>query len=251
MSAEKLAISERDFMRGMHRLRKIKEGLQAQAFTTFGMQSYLDRQEQEKLSLAMGFVGQWDEHRRFQMEFLKSKGVEPHHRFLEIGSGPLTLGTALILYLDANRYTGVDVRASVNNIAYSELSKHALAEKNPRLLTSTSFGADEVGDVAYDFILSFSVMFHLTDELVTQLFERVGKTLAPDGRYWANINRHEDESRWLEFPFQKREPAFYGELAGRNGLEMTELGTLKDLGFGLDTPEKSNVFLEFRHKTVS
>lgn len=238
-------------MRGMHRLRKIREGLQARAFSLLGLQSYLDRQEQEKLSHAMGFVGQWDEHRRFQMAFLKSKGVEPRHRFLEIGSGPLTLGSALIPYLDANRYTGVDVRASVNNIAYGELSKHELAAKNPRLLTSTSFGSDEVGDAVYDFILSFSVVFHLTDDLVERLFERVGATLALEGRYWANINRLEDESRWLEFPFQKRDPAFYGELAERHGLAMTELGTLEDLGFGLDAPEKNNVFLEFRHKATA
>ncbi len=127
-------------MIGMNRIRKLRARSQDRLFHVLGMQDVLDRQERAELAHAMGFEGQWDEHRRFQMEFLKSKGVEPHHKFLEIGSGPLTLGVPMIDYLDAGNYVGVDVRSSVNNIAYAQIAKNALAGKNPRLITSEHFG---------------------------------------------------------------------------------------------------------------
>jgi SAM-dependent methyltransferase len=148
-----------------------------------------------------------------------------------------------IEFLDPNGYTGIDVRAEVLDLAWSQIGKSRLASRNPRLLHSTSFGAAELGDGRFDFIWAFSVLFHLTDELVDALFAQVSRCLAPGGAFCANINVEHDEGAWLQFPFVKRDVDFYRRVAERNGMKLTDLGTLASLGFRLQSSEKSNVLL--------
>lgn len=209
------------------------------------LQHALDEAEQRVLEKHMGFRGQWDEHRRFQLEFAKSAGMRPTHSLLEFGCGPLTLGLPAIDYLDANRYTGVDVRPEVLDLAWGQIGKSRLGAKNPRLVCSKSFGADELGDQRFDFIWSFSVLFHLSDDLLDACMAQIARRLAPGGAYFANINAQQAESTWIQFPFVKRGVSFYREAAARHGLVLTELGTLQSLGFRLDGVEKVNILLKF------
>ena len=220
---------------------KVQDGL----FSLLAMDRVIDRRERNERIVAMGFAGQWDEHQRFQMDFLRRSGLRGSHRFLEIGFGPLTLAIPLIRELDAGGYTGVDVREGVANLAYRLLAKEGLAGKNPRLLVSDRVGAEALDDTTFDIIWSFSVLYHLNDALVAQWFGEVGRRLAPDGHYWANINITEEESQWLQFPFLRRTPEFYEELAFENGLRMQVLGSLADLGFRLPGAERHNLMLEF------
>ncbi len=228
----------------LSRPQRLKRAFQNAMFSAFNLREVIGREERAELVKAMGFDGQWDEHRRFQLAFLQEKGVESNHRFLEIGSGPLTLGIPLIEYLDKGKYVGIDVRDSVQNIAYREISKYKLSTKNPRLIVSGSFGAAELGEEQFDSIISFSVLYHLTDELVQNLFEQIARRISPSGRYWANINASVEESRWLEFPFVKRDVEFYHEIATAQGLQLKELGTLEQNGFRRAGLEKDNLLLE-------
>jgi 2-polyprenyl-3-methyl-5-hydroxy-6-metoxy-1,4-benzoquinol methylase len=207
------------------------------------VQKALDASERLVLEAHMGFHGQWDEHRRFQLEFAKSAGLRPDSSLLEIGCGPLTLGLPATTYLLANRYTGVDVRPEVLDLAWSQIGKAGLASKNPRLIHSTSFGAAELGEERFDFIWSFSVLYHLTDALITDWFAQVSRRLAPKGAYFANLNVEAPESTWLQFPFVRRSVDFYREAAARHGLTLRELGTLESLGFRLDATEKKNLMV--------
>lgn len=206
-------------------------------------------QEQHRVALvnSMGFEGQWDTHRTFQMDFLRKNGVTETSRFLEIGSGPLTLAIPLMQHLAPGHYTGVDVRESVTNLAYMEISRAGLSARNPRLIVAQDFGVAALGEETFDVIWSFSVLYHLRDDLVEDLFATVKKRLAPDGRYWANLNDQMSEGDWLEFPFQNRKVEFYEEIARKNGLTLTALGTIEALGFTGPGPEKTNVMFEVRH----
>ena len=211
------------------------------------VQEALDECERRVLEAHMGFRGQWEEHRRFQMEFAKSSGLRPESRLLEIGCGPLTLGLPVIAYLDANRYVGVDVRPNVLDLGWSQIGKAGLAPKNPRLIHSLSFGAEELGSERFDFIWSFSVLYHLTDALLNDCFAQIARRLVPGGGYFANLNVEQPESEWLQFPFVRRTVAFYREAAERHRLVLTELGTLQSLGFRLDSTEKTNVLVKIAH----
>ncbi len=149
--------------------------------------------------------------------------------------------------LEPGNYTGVDVRGSVINLAYNEISRAGLADRNPRLIVSDNFAVTALGDETFDMIWSFSVLYHLSDELVEEWFANVKKRLAPEGRYWANFNDGVDDSRWLEFPFLKRDVKFYEDLAEKNGLRLEVLGTIEDLGFKGQGVEKNNRMIEITH----
>lgn len=196
-----------------------------------------------ELELHMGFRGQWAEHRRFQFEQIKAAGLKPADRLLEIGCGPLTLGVPVIDYLDPGCYIGVDVRPEVLNLALQEIGKNGLAAKNPRLVLSTSFGANELGAVHFEFAWSFSVLYHLSDDLLHGLMAQMALRLAPGGQYFANINIDVDESRWLQFPFVRRPLTFYQAAAQQVGLVAEDMGTLQSLGFRLSAAEGANHLL--------
>ncbi len=158
------------------------------------------------------------------------------------------MGLPLIEYLNAGNYTGIDVRPEVLNLSWQQIGKAGLSSKNPRLLISQSFGAQELPeDAQADMIWSFSVLFHLTDELVDACFGQIARRLSHDGAYYGNINPVQDESTWLQFPFNKRDVPYYCGVAERHGLKVTELGTLKSLGFTLDAMEKANILLKIQH----
>lgn len=234
-------------MPGSRTVKKYTMKTQQFLYDALGMKRVEEETHRLARVVAMGFEGQWDDHRIFQMDFLRRNGLNGQTRFLEIGSGPLTLAIPIMQELDPGNYTGVDVRESVMNLAYKEIAREGLAGRNPRLIVSDNFAATVLGNETFDMIWSFSVLYHLSDELVEDWFANVRKRLAPKGRYWANFNDDMDESRWLEFPFVRRGVEFYEDLAERNGLRLRVLGTIGDLGFKGQGMEKNNRMIEVTH----
>lgn len=210
-----------------------------------GLQGMLDQAETRVLEQSMGFPGQWEEHRRFQFEFLCSNGLQPGSRLLEFGCGPLTLGIPAIEFLDSHRYVGIDVRPAALDLAYRQIGKHGLSGKNARLICSDQFGAEQLGDERFDFIWCFSVLYHLTDELVSRCLAEASRRLAPGGKFFANVNTEQGSSTWLEFPYLRRDLQFYLSLAAKHGLNAVALGRLQELGLRRTTLEKSDQLLRF------
>lgn len=225
---------------------KWKHAIRQRLFGWTNMQAMLDLDERHALEDSMGFRGQWDEHRRFQLAELKRRGLKPHNRMVEIGCGPLTAGIPVIEYLDAGKYVGVDVRESVLNLAWQQIGKAGLSGKNPRLIRSDDFGEGELGDATVDFMWSFSVFFHMTDAILDGCLASVSKRLAANGRCYANVMTDMDSSTWLQFPFLRRTIEDYRTIAARHGLTTTELGTIASLGFTLAGDESNNILLEFK-----
>lgn len=234
-------------MPGSRTMKKYAMRVQSSLYDAFDMRRVPEERHRLALATAMGFDGQWDNHRMFQMAFLRDNGLTGATRFLEIGSGPLTLAIPLMQELDPGNYTGVDVRENVTNLAYMEVSRAGLASRNPRLIVCDDFGQAALADETFDMIWSFSVLYHLNDALIELWFANVKKRLAPGGRYWANYNSEIDESRWLEFPFVKRNLNFYEDLARKNDLTLEEKGTLAELGLKGAGEERNNIMIEVRH----
>ena len=223
-----------------------KRNVQAWLFDAAGLQGLLDERERNALEDHMGFRGQWDEHRRFQIQELRNLGLKPSCSLLEIGCGPLTAGIPLIDYLGADRYVGVDVRSAVLDLSWQQVGKAGLSTKNPRLIRSNDFGVNELGDRKFDFVWSFSVLYHLSDEILDQLFCQVSQRLRPDGQFVANVMTDMENSTWLEFPFVRRTVDSYSAVAGKYGLKTVNLGTLAELGFRLPGEERNNPLLQFK-----
>ncbi len=215
-------------------------------FDKLRLREVIEARENRCLEDTMGFRGQFEEHRRFQIAFLKQQGLTPRHRLLEIGCGPLTAGIPIIDYLEPGNYVGVDVRSAVLDLSWNEVGKAKLSTKNPRLICSSSFASAELGDQRFDFILSFSVLYHLSDNILASYFDAVSKRLEPRGVCFANVNILSESSRWLEFPFVKRTIENYSELAASRGLETTSFGELGNIGFRLSGEERYNQMLSFQ-----
>ena len=206
----------------------------------------IDLREKHELEDSMGFRGQWDSHRQFQIDLLKRLGLTQSHYFLELGCGPLTAGVLVIEYLDTNRYTGVDIRSSVLNLSWREIGKANLSAKNPRLICSKSFGDETLlPNQKFDFVYSFSVLYHLSDEILDDYFAAVSRRLSNGGKCIANINVHLPSDKWLEFPFIKRSVETYRDFAANHGLSTENLGTTEELGFSGQGTEKHNPLLVF------
>jgi SAM-dependent methyltransferase len=216
-------------------------------FDKGNFQAMIDLREKHDLEDAMGFRGQFDNHRIFQIRMLKQQGLQPQHRFLELGCGPLTAAIPVIDYINAGNYFGVDIRSPVLDMGWREIGKHHLSSKNPHLICSNSFGDDELRpDEKFDFIFSFSVLYHLSDDILNAYFAAVARRLSATGICLANVNTTIPSDKWLEFPFLRRGLDDYAAVAAKHGLKTDNLGQIKDLGFRSTWGERENPLLRFR-----
>lgn len=215
-------------------------------FDLGGFHKLVETRERHQLEDSMGFRGQWDDHRNFQIELLKAQGLQPHHRLLELGCGPMTVGIPVIKYLNQNNYVGVDIRTSVLNLAWREVGKAGLSCKNPRLVCSEHFAELELGTATFDFVFSFSVLYHLSDEILDSYFAAAARRLNPAGKCLANVNTCVPSDRWLEFPFLRRPIETYRSMAMKHGLTAEDLGEIGAHGFAGSGIEKHNSLLIFR-----
>ena len=174
----------------------------------------------------------WRQKRRFQIEFLRSTGgLRPEHAFCDIGSGTLRGGIPVIDYLEPGHYWGLEVRPEVVEQARRELAENHLEHKRPSLLcVEDDLSKLELGK-KFDRIWAFSVLIHMTDEILSQCLSFVGRHLAPEGLFFANVNLAKAPNRtWGGFPVVWRELDFYQRVALSHRLQVRPLGTLRELG---------------------
>jgi len=57
--------------------------------------------------------GMWNEIGTLQFEYLKSKGLKPAHKLLDVGCGSLRGGVHFVSYLNSHNYYGFDLNASL------------------------------------------------------------------------------------------------------------------------------------------
>jgi len=223
--------------------RDVLNGLRVDDAFALWQRRVLNERELHALEDHMGFRGQFAEHRRFQIDELKKLGLEPSSTVLEIGCGPLTAGIPVISYLNPGCYVGVDVRSSVLDVAWQQIGKNSLACKNPLLIRSDQFGTELLGNRKFDFIWSFSVLYHLSDDILERLFASVANRLG--GMFVANVQIDMESSTWLEFPFLKRTFEEYCAIAAKHDLQTANLGTIEERGFMLAGEERTNLLLKF------
>jgi SAM-dependent methyltransferase len=172
----------------------------------------------------------WEMKRRYQIEFLRRFGLQPHHYLVDIGCGVLRGGVPIIDYLEAGHYYGIEARAYVLEEGRKELRESGLEHKKPNLIVA-EYLADVSLDRKFDYIWAFSVLIHLEDPILGQLMEFVAKHLGDDGVFYANVDTsNAPDAKWLEFPGVRRPLSFYAENCARSGLQMKDIGSLADFG---------------------
>ncbi len=200
---------------------------------------------------AVGPGAAWKGVRNFQIRFLLDSGLSPNHTLLDVGSGTLRGGIPIIAFLNRGNYWGVDVRSSVFPAARKELRKHRLVDKSPNLIECPGFVDLDLGR-KFDFIWGFSVIIHMTDEILEESLAFVARHLEDKAVFYANVNcSNREDGLWQGFPSVRRSFSFYEEVATAVGLRTEHIGKLvedKDYNIRIETslPPNGHEMLRFR-----
>ena len=178
----------------------------------------------------VGPIDLWEHKRIFQIQFLRLMGLDPSHRLLDLGCGTLRGGIPLIAHLHEGHYTGIEVRSQLISEAKKELHEEGLSHKKPLLLCCDNLDQVHLHH-KFDVIWSFSVLIHMDNDTLGRALSLVRRHLAPNGRFFANVNFGErPDGIWQGFPLVWRPLAFYDAAFRQHGLQLAELGALKLYG---------------------
>lgn len=102
----------------------------------------------------------WDLRGAFQLYLLREMGLEPRHRLLDAGCGPLRAGVHFIRYLDRGNYVGMDYNEDFISAAKHVIEgDRGLCAKEPTLFCVENFEFDVI-ERPVDYVLAFSVLNH-------------------------------------------------------------------------------------------
>lgn len=183
----------------------------------------------------IGPMGLRRELQRYQLAVLTAFGLEPHHRVLDIGCGPLTAGLGLIARLDRGGYVGVDIRHEPLIEAYRLVAEHGLVDKNPTLVSSQTFGRDELDGRTFDVIWISQISYHLDDRQVEELFGQIRARMTATSVALIDVIdpaiQLAPDAHWRGFPYYLRPHGFFERAAAAAGLSATQHGTIRDYGY--------------------
>lgn len=201
----------------------------------------------ERRHALVGPAKLWEMKRDFQIRFLRRMGLRPGHTVLDIGCGTLRGGLPIIEFLEVGDYCGLERRAKVLEEGRRELEEAGLAAKEPQLVAVDDLTGLELGR-RFDFVWAFSVLIHMSDEVVDECLVLVERHLADEGAFYANVKLggSRKDGSWQGFPLVERPLGFYRERAVQHALTLEEIGTLRDLGHvSGDDPQDAQVMLRF------
>jgi cyclopropane fatty-acyl-phospholipid synthase-like methyltransferase len=130
--------------------------------------------------------GLWDEIGKLQFEFMRSRGLEPQHRLLDIGCGALRGGVHFVRYLAPDRYFGLDINASLIDAGRRELHDAGLADRRARLEVSNRFDFPAFG-AHFDYAIAISVFTHLPMNSIVRCLAEARDVLLPHGVLFASF----------------------------------------------------------------
>jgi SAM-dependent methyltransferase len=182
-----------------------------------------------------GLFARWHAMQKWQFEALRIIGLQPDHRFLDIGCGVLRLGMVLIPYLESDRYFGTDPVP-----AYLETSRRYAAsvlktDKQFSLLLDRSFEFHKFGK-KFDYAMAHSVFTHMTSQEISACFRCLAGVMAPGGKLLFTValdpNIREDYQETFVYNAQipmvrshHASDAFYRSLAEEIGFQLELLSS--------------------------
>jgi len=127
--------------------------------------------------------GMWDEIGALQLSVLKTQGLMPQERLLDIGCGSLRGGVHFVGYLQPGNYFGLDLHQELLDAGYEkELADPALRARLPRtnLIADENFDFSRFGET-FDRALAFSLFTHVPINSIRVCLEQLTKVMKPGG----------------------------------------------------------------------
>ncbi|NLU67527.1 class I SAM-dependent methyltransferase [Streptomyces sp. HNM0574] len=131
----------------------------------------------------------WNALGEMQFTYLRSHGLLPSHRLLEIGCGNLRAGRHFIDHLDTGHYYGIDISPDILLAAQRTLTEHALQAKLPHLTLVGDLRLAHLPDHAFDVVHAHSVFSHSPLHVIDECFRHVARVMAPGGFFDFTYNR--------------------------------------------------------------
>ena len=123
----------------------------------------------------------WEELGEWQINSLKTLGLSPSNKLLDVGCGPLRFGTYAISYLENGNYHGVEVWEP-----YMKLGNRVLEEfeitKDYTMKIDRDFDYEIFGE-KFDFAIAQSVVTHLSVHQIDKLLSTLKKVMVPGGSF--------------------------------------------------------------------
>ena len=131
--------------------------------------------------------GKWTTMGRMQRDFLVAQGLEPEHRLLDVGCGPLRAGVHFVEYLEPAHYYGIEINGSLLDVGYEHELSPQLRERLPRdhLRATDRFDCDF--GVTFDYAIANSVFTHVSLNHIRLCLYRVAQQMGPDSRFFATF----------------------------------------------------------------
>ena len=150
----------------------------------------LFRNNEEKLIQEIGyrqFIGfEFEQEGNRQFEYVKSLGVNPDTRFLDVACGPLRLGRHLIPYLNEQCYFGVEQHQSlVDSGLAHEIDADVVDEKKPEFFITSSFVLNDLEGI--NIAWANSLFSHLVEKDIMTCLINLEKALAKGGVFYATF----------------------------------------------------------------
>jgi cyclopropane fatty-acyl-phospholipid synthase-like methyltransferase len=131
----------------------------------------------------------WNVFGPLQISFLKSVGLEKHHKLLDVGCGCFRGGIHIGEYLDKNNYYGLDINEHFIKNGYNdEIVRVNLNDKIPKhnIIITDHYDATPFNET-FDFAWSLSLWTHLTITECKKCLIKVMEVLKPQGTYYTTF----------------------------------------------------------------
>lgn len=129
-----------------------------------------------------------------EANLLKTAGLQPHHRLIDVGCGSGRLATQLTDYLkESGSYLGTDILPSLLEHAKANAGRPdwTFEQTNGQVIPS--------GDESADMVCFFSVMTHITHEETWQYILESKRVLRPGGLLVCSFLEFRIRSHWWIF----------------------------------------------------
>lgn len=138
--------------------------------------------------------GLWEELGALQLEFLKARGLKPHHRLLDIGCGALRLGVKAVDYLEPGHYYGQDLSAELIAAGYGKELSAAQRARLPRerLAANEGFDFSFLHPEKIDMAIAQSLFSHLPLNHIRRCLAMLAPVMRPGGAFFATYWRCPD-----------------------------------------------------------
>ena len=140
----------------------------------------------------------WSEHQQMQLLFLQRRGFASSSTVLDLGCGPMRLGSALIPLLKDGWYFGQDINPSTISFGEEVLREAGIPDQSPyTLFASDQFDLSLV-DRPVEIAFSNSLFSHLTLNSIFTALLQLQEVLAPSGVLYATFFALEPGRPWLK-----------------------------------------------------